>query len=85
MISLSRRDLYVSSYVYILRLIGPISYPGECDLMIHSWKYIVFSHEYILLPSYVYNMHQDTKSTWLIAVCKRSFSSNYWSSLFAKS
>ena len=25
------------------------------------------------LPSYVYNMHQDTKSARLIAVCKRSF------------
>ena len=34
--------------------------------MIHSWKYIVFSHEYILLPLYVYNMHQDMKSAWLI-------------------
>ena len=38
--------------------------------MIHSWKYIVFSHEYILLPLYVYNMHQDMKSAWLIAVYK---------------
>ena len=27
----------------------------------------------ILLPSYVYNMHLDTKSTRLTAVCKRSF------------
>ena len=32
-----------------------------------------FSHECILLPSYVYNMHQDTKSAQLIAVCKASF------------
>ena len=31
-----------------------------------------FSHECILLPSYVYNMHQDTKSARLIAVCKRT-------------
>ena len=30
-----------------------------------------FSDECILLPSYVYNMHQDTKSARLIAVCKR--------------
>ena len=28
---------------------------------------------FILLPLYVYNMHQDTKSARLIAVCKRSF------------
>ena len=28
------------------------------------------SHEYILLPYYAYNMHQDTKSARLIAVCK---------------
>ena len=27
-----------------------------------------------MLPSYVYNMYQDTKSTRLIAVCKRSLS-----------
>ena len=26
-----------------------------------------------MLPSYVYNMHQDTKSARLIVVCKRSF------------
>ena len=32
-----------------------------------------FSHECILLPSYIYNMHQDTKSARLIALCKRSF------------
>ena len=49
------------------------SYSGECDLMVQPHKYIVsFSHECILLPSYVYNMHQDTKSTQLIAVCKRT-------------
>ena len=32
-----------------------------------------FYHEYVLLPSYVYNMHQDKKSARLIAVCKRTF------------
>ena len=26
-------------YVYPLRLIGPISYPGECDLRVHTQKY----------------------------------------------
>ena len=26
-------------YVYTLRLIGPISYPGECDLMVQLQKY----------------------------------------------
>ena len=29
------------SYLYTLRLIGPISYPGECDLMVHPRKHIV--------------------------------------------
>ena len=29
-----------------------------------------FSHECILLPLYVYNMHEDTKSAQLIAMCK---------------
>ena len=32
-------DNYTLSYVYTLRLIGPISYPGECDLMVHPQKY----------------------------------------------
>ena len=32
------------SYVYKLRLIGPISYPDECDLMVHPRKYnVIFS------------------------------------------
>ena len=44
---------------------GQISYPGEYDLMVQSQKYSgIFS----------YNMHQDTKSARLIAVCKRSLS-----------
>ena len=31
-------------YVYTLRLIGPISYPGECDLMVQLRKYsVIFS------------------------------------------
>ena len=50
--------------VYTLRLIGPISYPGECDLM-------VLVHP-CTKGSAVYNMHQDTKSARLIAVCKRT-------------
>ena len=45
--------------------------------MVHSGKHIVifpsFSHECIVLPSYVCNMHQDTKSARLITVCKRTF------------
>ena len=60
------------SYVYTLRLIGPISYSGECDLWFTHESTSSFSHECILLPSHVYNMHQDTKSTRLIAVCKRA-------------
>ena len=54
------------SCVYTLRLIGPISYPGECDLMVHSRMHFVTF-------VYIYNMHQDTKSARLIAVCKRTF------------
>ena len=60
--------------VYTLRLTWQISYSGECDLMVHPQKYSVISHECILLPSYVYNMRQDTKSARLIAVCKRTLS-----------
>ena len=61
------------SYVYTLRLIGPISYPGKCDLMIHTRKHSVIFSRMHLLPSFAYNMHQDTKSARLIAVCKRTF------------
>ena len=39
-------------------------------------KTVSFSHESILLPSYVYNMHQDTKLARLIAACKRSLNLN---------
>ena len=42
--------------------------------MVHSRKHISWSsHECILLPSCIYNMHQDTKSAQLIVVCKRTF------------
>ena len=36
-----QQNLIVLSYVCTLRLIGLISYPGECDLMVHSRKHIV--------------------------------------------
>ena len=40
----------LNGYVYTLRLIGPISYPNECDFMIHPQKYTAsFSHECFLL------------------------------------
>ena len=72
------------SYVFTLRLIGPISYPDECDLTVHPRKYsVIFSHECILLPLYVHNMHQDTKSARLIAVCKRTFLVCYENSLLS--
>ena len=43
------------SYVYILRLIEPISYSGECDVMVHPRK-CSFSRMHQLFPStsYVY-------------------------------
>ena len=49
----------------------PISYPGECDLTVHS---LTQAHRHFLTNAFCYlNMHQDTKSARLIAVCKRSF------------
>ena len=63
----------VALLIYRLRLIGPVSY-----ILVNVIKWFThestasFSHECILLPSYVFNMHQDTKSTRLIAVCKRT-------------
>ena len=38
------KHLVLWSYVYTLRLIGPISYSCECDLMVHLRKYsVIFS------------------------------------------
>ena len=62
----------VLSYVYTLRLIGPISYSGECDLMVQPRKHFVFFSR-MHFVSFVHNMRQDTKSAPLIAVCKRTF------------
>ena len=60
------------SYIYTLRLIGPISYSGECDLMVHPRKCsVMFSRVHFVTFVHVSNMHQDTKSARLIAVCKR--------------
>ena len=43
------------SYVDTLRLIGPISYPGECDLMVHPRKYsVIFSQMHFVTLVYVY-------------------------------
>ena len=47
-----------------------------CDLMVHLENTASFSHERILLPLYVYNMHQDTKSAQLITVCTRTIRSH---------
>ena len=53
-----------------LRLIGPISYPGECDFNGSPTKVQRrFLTNAFFLPSYVYNMHQDTKSARSIAQC----------------
>lgn len=50
-----------------------ISYHGKCDLMVRPQKSTAtFSHEHILLSSYVANMHQDAKSHRLIAMRKRT-------------
>ena len=35
---INNKCIFYLSYVYTLRLISPISYPGECDLMVHSLK-----------------------------------------------
>ena len=36
--------LFGLRYVYTLRLIGPISYPAECDLMVNHESTASFSH-----------------------------------------
>ena len=41
------------SYVYTLRLIGPISYLDECDLMVHPRKYIVIFSRMHYLRTYI--------------------------------
>ena len=74
---------WILSYVYTLRLIRPISCPGECDLMVHRRKYsVIFSRNYFV--TYVCNMHQDTKSAQLIAVCKNYHTPQTQSFLYFK-
>ena len=71
---ISRKSLKLR--LHALRLIGPILYPGECDLMVHPRKHIViFSrmHFATFVRVYTYNMHQDTKSALLITVSRRTF------------
>ena len=47
---------------YTLRSIGPILYPGECDLMVHTRTYrVVFSWMHFVTFVNVYNIQQDTK------------------------
>ena len=41
--------------------------------MVHPRKHIVIFSRMHFVTFYVYNMHQDTKSARLIAVCKRTF------------
>ena len=58
-------------YVYILRLIGPISYLGACYIRTKVTKCI---REKMTLCFHGYplnHIHQDTKSA--LAVCTRSF------------
>ena len=77
LLSKVQKGQVVISYVYTLRLIGPISYPDECDLMVNPRKYIViFSRMHFVTFVRIYsNMHQNTKSARLIIlVCKRTFS-----------
>ena len=67
-------DIFAISCVYTLRLIGRISYPGECDLTVQARKYsVILSQMYFVTFIRIYNMHQDTKSAWLISVCKCTF------------
>ena len=44
----------------------------ESDFWLYLYSESSSSHECILLPSCIYNMHQDTKSARLMAVSKRS-------------
>ena len=57
------------SYVYTLRLIGPISYPGECDLMVLPRKYGVYisgvrSSDHRVKPNMAANGAQSYVKTW---------------------
>ena len=51
----SNLDQFNSRYVYTLRLIWPISYPGECDLMVHPQKHsVIFSRmSFCYLRTYI--------------------------------
>ena len=51
-----------------------ISYPDQCDLMVHPRKCsVIFSWMHFVTVVRIHNMHQGTKSAQLIAVFKRTF------------
>ena len=74
------QQIFCSSYVYTLRLIGPISYLGACYIRTKVTKCICEKMTLLMYSvlSWVNreplnHMHQlDTKSARLMAVCKRS-------------
>ena len=61
------------SYVYTLRLIGPISYLGACYIRTKVTKCIREKIRCAFMSESLNHIDQDTKLARLIAVCKRSF------------
>ena len=71
----------IISMVYTLRLVGSISYLGGCYWRTKVTKCIrqkmtLFSAVLISVCETLNDIHQDTKSARLIAVCKRSITLN---------
>ena len=70
-------------YVYTLRLVGSISYLGGCYRRTKVTKCLcqkmtLFSAVLISVCEPLNHIHQDTKSSGLIAVCKRSLITPWW-------
>ena len=61
------------SYVYTLRLIGPISYLGVCYIRKKVTNAFVRKWRCVFVCESLNHISQDTKSARLIAVCKRTF------------
>ena len=68
--------LVAKSYVYTLRLIGPISYPGECDFNGSATKvqrHFLTNASVVTFVTYITRTKIRNRSR-LIAVCQRTLS-----------
>ena len=76
--SQKRSRRHCLSYVYTLRIIGPISYPSECDLIWFTYE----STASFLTNAFCYRRMYITCTKIPNAVCKRTFTLVIFAAIF---